>query len=162
MGWGCRRRQQKSIEPGALETEPGCSPAPLTQGGTPQGLPNQSDGELGSPQRPYLTRAVDREVSFHPGVRLLESNLALAQEAWLRFFCTSLNLISKMQMMLSILKGCGFLFVCFLWLYPWHMEVPRPGTKYELHLQPTYAAAMAVPDLLTYCTGLGIEPVPPQ
>ena len=25
-------------------------------------------------------------------------------------------------------------FICFLGLYPWHMEVPRPGVKSELQL----------------------------
>ena len=52
----------------------------------------------------------------------------------------------------------GFIFyllLFFLWPHPWHMEVPGPGIEPEPQLSLT-------PDTLTHCTGLGIEPVPPQ
>ena len=38
----------------------------------------------------------------------------------------------------------------FIFMHPWHMEVPRPGVESE-HLDP-----------LTHCTELGIKPVLPQ
>ena len=64
----------------------------------------------------------------------------------------------------------------FKWLYPWHMEVPRPEVKPELQLQPTpqpqqywfqatsatYITAVATPDPLTHCMGKGIKPAPLQ
>ena len=39
----------------------------------------------------------------------------------------------------------SFFFFVFLGLYPWHMEVPRPGVKWELQL-PVYATAIATWD----------------
>ena len=41
----------------------------------------------------------------------------------------------------------GFFFFFFLGLYPWHMEVPRPGVKSQL-LLPAYTTATAAPDPL--------------
>ena len=55
-----------------------------------------------------------------------------------------------------------FIFYFFIfWLYPRHMEVPRPGIESEPQLQPTPTGAATL-DLLTHCTGLGIKPVPPE
>ena len=44
----------------------------------------------------------------------------------------------------------AFIFFVFLRLYPRHMEVPRPGVEWELHL-PAYATATAMPDLSHVC-----------
>ena len=45
------------------------------------------------------------------------------------------------------------LFLLFLWLHQWHMEILGQG----LNLSCTTAAVM--PDPLTHCVGLGMEPV---
>ena len=39
-----------------------------------------------------------------------------------------------------------YLFIYFLGLHPWHVEVPRLGVQSELQLQ-AYATATATPDL---------------
>ena len=39
---------------------------------------------------------------------------------------------------------------CFLWLYPQHMEVPRPGVQSELQW-PAYATATAMQDPSCFC-----------
>ena len=49
----------------------------------------------------------------------------------------------------------------FLGLPLGHIELPRPGTEYEPQL-PTYTSAVAMPDHLTQCSGLEIEPAPMQ
>ena len=41
-------------------------------------------------------------------------------------------------------------FLFFLWLYPWHSEVPRLGAELELWL-PAYTIAMGIPDLSCIC-----------
>ena len=43
-----------------------------------------------------------------------------------------------------------FLFVCFLGLHPWHMEVPRLGVQLELQLL-AYATATATSELSLIC-----------
>ena len=48
----------------------------------------------------------------------------------------------------------------FFFGYPRHMEVPRPGIKSELQLWPMLQLQQH--QSLTYCAGLGIEPMPLQ
>ena len=42
------------------------------------------------------------------------------------------------------------------------MEFPGPGTESKSQLQLTYTAAVATPDPLAHCTGMGIQPAPLQ
>ena len=44
----------------------------------------------------------------------------------------------------------------YFWLHPRHREVPGPGIKSELKLQPTLPVAMLDP--LTQCTRQGMVP----
>ena len=54
-----------------------------------------------------------------------------------------------------------FFFFLILWPHPWHMEAPTPGIESKPQ-PPTHAAALATPDPLTLCAGLGNKPTPLQ
>ena len=67
------------------------------------------------------------------------------------------NHVKPRHSIVNILKGmCGLacffvcLFVCFLGLHPWHMEIPRLGVQLELQL-PAYTTATATQDPSRVC-----------
>ena len=50
----------------------------------------------------------------------------------------------------SSLSHFLLLLLFFLWMYLWHIDVPRPGVKLELHLL-AYTTAIATPDPSCLC-----------
>ena len=58
-------------------------------------------------------------------------------------------------------KWFFFFFFFFFWLPPRHMEIPRPENESKPQLWPRLLA-VAMPDALTYGTGVGTERALPQ
>ena len=52
-------------------------------------------------------------------------------------------------------------FIYFLWMHPWHTEVPEAMDWIQASAV-THATAAATPDPLTHCAGPGVQTTPPQ